>query len=93
LIDSYCTPRSLWRTGPAGARHSQADDLPRKHFDDERLEDEFGVGRDVGQIRHPQLVWSRGGEVALYQIHSVSSNPGWCTATTAVNLDSLRRLR
>ena len=37
-----------------------ADDAPREHIDDEGDIDEPGPGRHVGEVRHPQLIRSRG---------------------------------
>ena len=48
--------------------HPPADDAPREHIDDEGDIDEPGPGRHVGEIRHPQLIRSRGRELPINEI-------------------------
>ena len=48
--------------------HPPADDAPRAHIDDEGDLDEPGPGRHVGEVRHPQLMRSRGRKLPIDEI-------------------------
>src|SRR5437899_1057750 len=51
-----------------GRRGPPADNPPRKHVDDERDVDEATPGRDVREVRHPQLIRARRTEISTNQI-------------------------
>jgi len=60
------------RVEDEGRRHRPgclpSDQAPREHVDDEGDVDDARPGRAVSEVRHPQGIRSRGGEVAVHEV-------------------------
>ena len=54
--------------GAQRTRYPPADDVPREDINDKGDVDEAAPGRDVGQIRDPELIGTRGHKLALDQV-------------------------
>ena len=61
---------------PHRTRHPPPDDAPGEHVDHEGHVDKPAPGRNVGEIRHPQLIRARGHELAIDEVRRTARVPG-----------------